>query len=67
MKQRLSVALAYLAPPNLWLAFFFVCPLLAVVLYSFWRVVDYQIVADFTLRNYQRIGGALYVDVLLRP
>jgi spermidine/putrescine transport system permease protein len=66
MKHRLSVAAAYLGPPNLWLVVFFVCPLMAVVLYSFWRVADYQIVADFTLRNYQRIGGPLYVGVLLR-
>jgi spermidine/putrescine transport system permease protein len=59
-------ALAYLGPPKLWLALFFVCPMLTLVLFSFWRVADYQIVQDFTLRNYARIGGPLYLDVLWR-
>jgi spermidine/putrescine transport system permease protein len=56
-------ALTFLAAPNLWLVFFFVCPMIAMVLYSFWQVADYQIVADFTLRNYQKIGGPLYTRV----
>ena len=39
---------------------------MALALYSFWQVVDYQIVADLTLGNYQRISGDLYVGVLSR-
>lgn len=66
MRTRLSTSLAFLGTPNLWLLAFFVCPMMAMVLYSFWRVADYQIVADFTLRNYEKIGGPLYTAVFLR-
>jgi len=66
MRARLSTSLAFLAAPNLWLIVFFACPMMAMVLYSFWRVADYQIVADFTLRNYEKIGGSLYTGVFLR-
>lgn len=65
MRPRLHTVLAFLALPKLWLVVFFALPMLSMLLYSFWRVADYQIVADFTLRNYQKIGGNLYVNVLL--
>jgi spermidine/putrescine transport system permease protein len=50
----------------LWLGAFFVVPMLAVVLYSVWRVADYQIVADFTLENYRRLTAGLYTGVFAR-
>ena len=65
MRARVSTYLAFFAAPKLWLLVFFILPMMAMLLYSFWRVIDYQIVADFTLRNYQKIGGSLYVGVFL--
>jgi len=65
MQTRLPTKLAFLAAPKAWLFVFFVLPMLTLAAYSFWRVVDYQIVADLTLRNYERISGALYVKVFL--
>lgn len=66
MQTGPATKLAFLAAPKLWLFVFFALPMLSMVLYSFWRVVDYNIVADFTLRNYEKIGGALYTGVLIR-
>lgn len=65
MRASLSTKLAFLAAPQLWLTVFFVLPMATMILYSVWRVADYQIVADFSLRNYQKIAGALYVKVFL--
>lgn len=65
MQASLPTKLAFLAAPKAWLVVFFVLPMLTLLAYSFWRVADYQIVADLTLRNYQRISGALYVKVFL--
>lgn len=66
MRPRLTTALTFLAPPKLWLLVFFVAPMMAMVLYSFWNVIDYQIVADFTFQNYLKISGDLYVSVFAR-
>ncbi|MCW5751891.1 MAG: ABC transporter permease [Alphaproteobacteria bacterium] len=66
MRPSVGTVLSFLAAPKLWLVVFFVLPMMTMVLYSFWRVADYQIVADFTLRNYEKIGGSLYVGVFLR-
>ena len=66
MRRSLRAPLAFLAAPNLWLLVFFVVPMAAMVLYSFWRVVDYRIVADLTMANYRRLVEPLYVSVFLR-
>ncbi len=66
MRRSPTTSLAFLAAPKLWLLVFFVIPMASMVLYSFWRVVDYQIVADFTLSNYAKISGDLYVGVFAR-
>lgn len=65
MKASLPTKLSFLAAPKLWLVVFFVFPMMTMLLYSFWRVDNYQIVADFTWRNYQKISGSLYVNVFL--
>ena len=65
-RRPLLSAVSFLAPPNAWLVLFFVLPMATMVMYSFWQVVDYQIVADFTFRNYQRLTGNLYVTVFWR-
>ena len=66
MRRSPTTNLAFIAAPKLWLLVFFVMPMAVMVVYSFWRVVDYQIVADFTLSNYRRISGDLYVSVFVR-
>lgn len=65
-RRGLAAATAFLAPPGLWIAVFFVLPMATIVLLSFWRVVDYDIVADFTLANYQKLFRPLYLDVFWR-
>lgn len=67
MRRRgLAAATAFLAPPALWIGLLFVLPMATIVLLSFWRVVDYDIVADFTLANYQKLFRPLYLDVFWR-
>jgi spermidine/putrescine transport system permease protein len=65
-RRGLAAATAFLAPPGLWIGLFFVLPMATIVLLSFWRVVDYDIVADFTLANYQKLFRPLYLDVFWR-
>jgi spermidine/putrescine transport system permease protein len=65
-RRGLAAASAFLAPPGLWIGFFFVLPMATIVLMSFWRVVDYDIVADFTLANYEKLVRPLYLDVFWR-
>lgn len=64
--QRFLAASAFLAPPGIWVGFFFVLPMVTIVLMSFWRVVDYDIVVDFTLSNYEKLFRPLYLDVFWR-
>jgi len=65
-RRGFAAATAFLAPPGLWIGLFFVLPMATIVLLSFWRVVDYDIVADFTLANYQKLFRPLYLDVFWR-
>lgn len=65
-RRPLLSAFAFLALPNAWLVAFFVLPMATMVLYSVWRVVDYEIVASFTFANYQRLTQNLYVTVFWR-
>lgn len=66
MRPSRSTVVAFLGPPKIWMLFFFAAPMLAVVLYSFWQVADYQIVRVFTLENYRRLTGDLYTGVFFR-
>lgn len=67
MKQRrLLDGSSFLAPPGAWLLLFFIVPMLSMVVFSFWRTVDYRFVATFTLENYERLAGSLYVNVFWR-
>lgn len=66
MGRRLQ-SLILLAPGTLWLVAFFLVPLVAVAVYSFWRVETYQIVPDFGLHNYVKaLTGTIYFDVAVR-
>ena len=64
--RRTIAATGFLAPPSLWLAAFFLLPMVTVVLYSFWRIADYNLVADFTFSNYEKLARPLYVTVFWR-
>lgn len=66
MRPSRTPALSFLGAPMLWLGVFFVLPMVAIVLYGFWRVADYQIIPDFTLANYRRLADGLYFGVFLR-
>lgn len=57
---------AFLGPPTIWIGALFFLPMIAIVLLSFWRVVDYDIVADFTLTNYEKLFRPLYLSVFWR-
>lgn len=65
-RRPILSALGFLALPNAWLIAFFLLPMATMVLYSFWQVIDYNIVAEFTFRNYQRLTQDLYVTVFWR-
>ena len=65
-RRPILSALGFLALPNAWLIAFFVLPMATMVLYSFWQVIVYNIVAEFTFRNYQRLTQDLYVTVFWR-
>ena len=65
-RRSFSAATAFLAPPGLWIGLFFVLPMATIVLMSFWRVVDYDIVPSFTFANYERLLRPLYLDVFWR-
>ena len=49
---RTAAAYAAFLPALLLLGFFFVVPLVIIVLYSFWEVVDYNVVHNWTTGNY---------------
>ena len=50
-------------PALLLLGFFFVVPLVIIVLYSFWEVVDYNVVHHWTTGNYTYFFSvSTYVD-----
>jgi spermidine/putrescine transport system permease protein len=63
---RMIAAAGFLAPPGLWLAAFFLLPMVTVVLFSFWRIADYNLVADFTFSNYEKLIRPLYLTVFWR-
>jgi ABC-type spermidine/putrescine transport system permease subunit I len=49
---RTAAAYAAFLPALLLLGFFFVVPLVIIVLYSFWEVIDYNVVHHWTTGNY---------------
>lgn len=65
-RRRLAAATAFLGLPGAWIGLFFVLPMATIVLMSFWRVVDYELVADFTLASYEKLIRPLYLNVFWR-
>jgi ABC-type spermidine/putrescine transport system permease subunit I len=63
-----SLALALvLLPPLAWMVGFYLVPLVFLLITSFWQVVNYNIVQQWTLANYQGIfAQPVWLDVLVR-
>lgn len=61
--RALLAATAFLGPPSLWIGALFILPMATMLLLSFWRVVDYNIVAEWTLENYERLARPLYLGI----
>jgi spermidine/putrescine transport system permease protein len=61
--RQLLAATAFLGPPGLWIGALFILPMATMLLLSFWRVVDYNIVAEWTLENYERLFRPLYLGI----
>ena len=58
---------ATLLPPLVGMAILYFLPILILVSYSFWRLEDFDIVYEFSLKNFQTIlGSSAYRIVLLR-
>lgn len=56
-----------LTPSSIWLILFFLCPLIIVLLYSFFqRGVYGGIVWEFTIENYTRLVDKLYLTIFFR-
>ena len=64
--RQIAAATAFLGPPSLWIGALFILPMATMALLSFWRVVDYNIVADWTLANYERLARPLYLGIFWR-
>lgn len=55
------------APGLAWLVVFFLVPMIALFVYSFWSVANYQIVPGFSLHNYRNaLGNPIFLDLTLR-
>ncbi|MCA0200234.1 MAG: ABC transporter permease [Proteobacteria bacterium] len=61
-----AAASAFLVPPALWIGVLFILPMATMALLSFWKVVDYNIVAEWTLANYERLIRPLYLGIFWR-
>jgi spermidine/putrescine transport system permease protein len=61
-----GAALAFLSPPVGWLLFFFLLPMVVMVVFSVWRTVDFKIVPGFTLGNYAALLKPIYASVFAR-
>jgi len=59
--------LALLAPPVLWMLFFYLAPLLILLAYAFWSVDYLTVTREFTLENFRTVvTNDLYPRVLAR-
>lgn len=59
--------LALLAPPVVWMLFFYLVPLLILLVYAFWSVDYLTVTREFTLENFRTIvTNDLYPRVLFR-
>lgn len=65
-RRHPTAALAFLAPPTVWLVLFFVLPMIVMLLFSFWQTVNFKIVPTFTLANYANLLKPLYASTFAR-
>jgi ABC-type spermidine/putrescine transport system permease subunit I len=68
LRGRRAVGLALvLGPPLLWMAGLYLAPLVYLLITSFWQVVNYNLVHEWTLANYREIfSDPVWTTVLLR-
>ena len=58
---------ALAGPGALFIVLFLMVPLLAIVVFSFWRTESYELIADWNLDNYKSVLGEwIYLKFLLR-
>ena len=58
---------ATLLPPLAWMTLIYFIPIALLAIYSFWRLESFEIVQEFSLKNFQTIASsAAYRKVLLR-
>ena len=58
---------ALAGPGALFIVLFLMVPLLAIVVFSFWRTESYELIADWNLDNYKSVLGEwIYLEFLLR-
>ena len=56
-----------LSPVTLFIIVFFIVPVFILLIYSFWRIDNSQLIKEFTIINYINVlKNALYMKVLLR-
>jgi spermidine/putrescine transport system permease protein len=65
-RRALGAPLAFLSPPVGWLLFFFLLPMVVMVVFSVWRTIDFKIVPGFTLDNYAALLKPIYASVFTR-
>lgn len=60
MRRFNAFFLSIVSPPILWQLFFFFIPLIFLVVLTFWSVVNYRLMPDFTFDNWRRVLAAGY-------
>src|SRR6059058_4725716 len=68
LRSRRSIGLALvLGPPLLWMIGLYLAPLIYLLITSFWQVINYQLVQQWTLTNYKQIfSDPVWTRVLFR-
>lgn len=66
-RRRWLGLLLVLTPPVTWMGGLYLAPLVYLLLQSFWQVVNYNVVQEWTLSNYtEMFSNPVWLDVLFR-
>lgn len=66
MRTARGGAISLLTPATGWFGLFFMLPLAAMLVVSFWLVANYQLVPHFGFHNYTKLAQPLYLSIVLR-
>jgi spermidine/putrescine transport system permease protein len=66
MSRARGSAFVLLTPATGWFVLFFVLPLVAMAVVSFWLVKNYQLAPEFSLHNYAKLLQPLYLSIIFR-